>query len=284
MEGSKLRSYLAIFLIVIVISTSLTAVAWIWREGGIRKLSLSGPDYIFQAAQGTATLSLTVSPQSKLDVLEFRFRSLVERDMSELNLNVSMVRDLEDLRYAWASVEDRLKYFDLIEAGDYVSVHNVSITNEEDLRMVLFDFGKLYSCLYDSRHDNESLTSYAFLLNSTNHIVGCFEGYSDFVAVRKKRGVLLTRNDVLRLVRVQSGEEVEEYYGDADAEPSTEDLSPWGQIAFEQVETDEPYGVTLIIKEGKLSTGRLILCAETFGDGRWYPECSGYWLVKTELD
>jgi hypothetical protein len=282
MAGSNLRGYVAIFLIVGVLSTSLVAITWIWRERGLRTLSLSGPDYLFKAAQGTATISITVTPETELDALEFRFRCLVERDMSELSLRTLRASSTEDLADAWPTVRDRLRYFETIGAREHVAIHDVSATNQE-ARVVLFDFGKIYSCLFDDEHDNESLTTYAFLLNSTNHIVGCFEGYSDYLVARELKGELLRRDEVLKLVGVQSGDIVNEFYGREGAEPSTQSLPSWGHISFEKVRVDEPYGVTLIAKEANMAPGRLLLCVETFGDGIWYPDSSGYWIARTEL-
>ena len=285
MLGRHARSYAALILIAVLVSTALTAIAWIWRARTIRLLALQGPDYLFTAAQGQEIISISVTPERKLEKLEFRFRALVTRDPLSVQRNLSRVTSVQQLLESWPPIAERRQYFSAIGAEALIFVHEVPVTNMESQRLVLVDFGKVYSSLFDSRHDNESLTAFAFLINETDHIAGYFEGYSDYLVARVERGAQLRRERLLQSVRVQSGEKIEEYASEPTPDQLSiqHDLPPWGQIAFEKPSPDKPYGATLIVKEGNIQVGNLLVTVETYAEGRWYGDASGYWVIRTGL-
>jgi hypothetical protein len=37
----------------------------------------------------------------------------------------------------------------------------------------------------------------------------------------------------------------------------------------------------MIVKEGMIGLDRILLFVETFADGNWYEEASGYWVIRT---
>ncbi len=283
MIGKHARSYIALCLIVAVISTAWTATAWIWRDRAVRLLALQGPDCMFAASQGQEILSISVTPERELESLELRFRCLIERDPLTVGMNTSMFDSVQELLDACPPVADRLAYFSEVGAEPFISIHDVHAENVEGGRVIFVDFGKVYSSLFDPIYDNESVTTFAFLVNSTDHIAGYFEGYSDFLVARVEKR-LLRREQLLELVCIESGDETEEYLPEPGANQlSIQDLPAWGQISFTDTLKDKPYGVTLVVKEGMIQTGRLMVTVETFAEGRWFEEASGYWIVRTGL-
>jgi hypothetical protein len=286
MLGKQAKRYLALILIVTLASTAVTVTGWIWRDRTIRLLSLQGSDYILGGAQGQGIFSISMAPERRLGNLELRFRCLIERDPRDVPFAVSSVNSTEELLQACPPVRERLEYFSALGADEYVSVHEVSPTNLEDNRLIVVDFGKVYSYLFDARHDNESLTTYAFLVNSTNQIAGYFEGYSEFLVARGEDDGLLRRGELLEMVRLMSGEETNDYVPEPGPGQFSvdSDLPPWGHISFPEPVRDKPYGATILVKEGRVDTGRLLVTIEPFADGRWFEDGSGYWVVKTERD
>jgi hypothetical protein len=282
MVSRQVKAYLALVLIVAVLSTAWTITSWIWRERTLRLLGLQGTDALFAAAQGEKVLTITVAPEREIGRLEFRFRSLIEREPDEVPLDMERVESTEQVLVECRPIADRLDYFSTLGAEQYALVHEVYPTNLPGHRLVIVDFGRIYASLFDEKYQNESITTFAFLLNNTDHLVGYFEGYSEFLAMREKRGKLLSRGELLNLVRIEVGPGSTSYYPVAGSNQlSMDDLPAWGQVTFDETLRDTPYGVTMIVKEGMIGLERILLFVETYADGNWYEEASGYWVVKT---
>jgi hypothetical protein len=112
--------------------------------------------------------------------------------------------------------------------------------------------------------------------------VGYFEGYSEMLVMRGEMGRILRRGELVDMVRLESGESLSEYVPQpGPGQLSMDDLPPWGQIIFEDTGTDLSYGVTLVVKEGLIGIERLVFIVETFADGNWFEEASGYWVIRT---
>jgi len=282
MVSRQVKAYLALVLIIAVLSTAWTITSWIWRERTLRLLGLQGTDALFAAAQGEKVLTITVAPEREIGRLEFRFRSLIEREPAEVPLDMERVDSTEQVLVECRPIADRINYFSTLGAEQYALVHEVHPTNLPGHRLLIVDFGRIYASLFDEKYQNESITTFAFLLNNTDHLVGYFEGYSEFLVMREKRGRLLGREELLNLVRVEIGPDSTSYYPEAGAgQLSMKDLPAWGQVTFDETFTDMPYGVTMIVKEGMIELERILLFVETYADGNWYEEASGYWVVKT---
>ncbi len=283
MVGAQIRRYLSLVIVVAIISTAWTTAAWIWRDRTLRLLAIQGPDFLFAAAQGEEIISVSVAPERKLGNLEFEFRCLIERDPATVPINITKVGSIQQLLEECLPVADRFEYFSALDAEPFISVHEVLPTNVEGHRLVMVDFGRVYASLFDPRYQNESLTTFAFLINSTDHLVGYFEGYSEYVVLRGAHGRLLKREELLNLVRVEEGGTRTDYVPDAGPDQLSieDDLPAWGRISFRETARDKGHGVTLIVKEGKIGLERLLIIVETFADGRWLDEASGYWVVRT---
>ena len=275
------KQYISLILLVLVASTAWTLTTYIWRDRTIRLLGMQGTDTLFAAARGERILSVKVAPERKLGSLEFRFRCLIERSPKDVPIMLEKADTVDELIQACRPISDRLDYFATMGADDYVVVHEVSPQNLKGHRLVFIDFGRIYASLYTPEHSNESLTTFAFLLNGTNHLVGYFEGYSEILVMRGALGRLLGRGEILDLVRVESGKERVDYVPEpGPGELSLEELPPWGRIEFQDVSSDQ-YGVTIVVKEGMIGAERLLFVVETFADGNWYEDASGYWVIKT---
>ncbi len=281
MVSIHVKRYISLILLVLVASTAWTLTAYIWRDRTIRLLGMQGTDTLFSAARGERILSIRVAPERKLGNLEFRFRCLIERSLDEVPINLDRAETTDELIEACRPVSDRLGYFATMGAAEYAVVHEVDPDNLKGHRLVFIDFGRIYASLLSPEHGNESLTTFAFLLNETNHLVGYFEGYSEILVMRGTMGRLLGRSEILDLVRVESGTERVDYVPEPrPGEFPLDDLPVWGQISFEDVTSDQ-YGVTIVVKEGMVGSERLLFAVETFADGNWFEEASGYWVIKT---
>ncbi len=280
-----LRSYLALVLIVVVVSTAWTTIAWVWRQRTLKPLDLRCPSELFAAARGERTISVAVSPERKMDDLEFRFRCLFRRDPSTA-LNSSILKGQVDstsaLLAACRPISERLSMLEDMGAERFVVVHEAPLTNGKGDTVVLVDFAKVYSFLFEPRHENESVTTFAFLLNSSRSLVGYFEGYATPILAKRTGAKLMGKERLLKLVRIKEGPDEKTYVENPmGGELSLRDLPAWGEVRFSSPDQNEAYGVTLVVKEGMMETGDLLLVAETYGEGVWYEDCSGFWLVKT---
>ncbi len=276
------KRYLSLILLVIVISTAWTVTAYIWRGRTLRLLGMQGTDALFWAARGERILSISVAPERKLGTLEFRFRCLIERDLEDVPIKIERAETTEGLLEACAPVSDRLDYFATMGAEDYVVIHEVLPTNREDLRLVFVDFGRIYASLFEAEYSNESVTTFAFLLNETDHLVGYFEGYSEIMVMRGALGKLMRRGELLDLVRLESGDDALEYLPEPTPDGlSLDDLPLWGRVTFQDVEPNQAYGVTAVVKEGRIEGENLVFAIDTYVDGNWFEEASGYWVIKT---
>ena len=277
----QVKRYISLILLVLVASTAWTLTAYIWRDRTIRLLGMQGTDSLFSAARGERILSIKVAPERKLGSLEFRFRCLIERSLDEVPISLDRAETTDELIEACRPVSDRLAYFATMGAAEYAVIHEVSPENLKGHRLVFIDFGRIYASLFSPEHGNESLTTFAFLLNGTDHLVGYFEGYSEIMVMRGTLGRLLGRGEILDLVRVESGSERVDYVPTPGPDEfSLDDLPPWGQITFKEVTSDQ-YGVTIVVREGMVGSERLLFAVETFADGNWFEESSGYWVIKT---
>lgn len=281
MVSVHVKRYISLIFLVLVASTAWTLTAYIWRDRTIRLLGMQGTDALFSAARGERILSIRVAPERRLGNLEFRFRCLIERNPRDVPIMLEKAETAAELIEACRPVSDRLDYFATMGAAEYAVIHEVVPENLKGHRLVFVDFGRIYASLYSAEHSNESLTTFAFLLNRTGHLVGYFEGYSEILVMRGTFGKLLGRSQILDLVRVESGKERVDYVPDpGPGELSLGDLPPWGQITFHGV-TSDPYGVTIVVKEGMIGSERLLFAVETFADGNWFGDASGYWVIKT---
>lgn len=277
----QVKRYISLILLVLVASTAWTLTAYIWRDRTIRLLGMQGTDTLFSAARGERILSIKVAPERKLGSLEFRFRCLIERSLDEVPISLDRAETTDELIEACRPVSDRLDYFATMGAAEYAIIHEVTPENLKGHRLVFIDFGRIYASLFSPEHGNESLTTFAFLLNGTDHLVGYFEGYSEIMVMRGTLGRLLGRGEILDLVRVESGSERVDYVPTPGPDEfSLDDLPAWGQIAFKEVTSDQ-YGVTIVVREGMVGSERLLFAVETFADGNWFEESSGYWVIKT---
>jgi hypothetical protein len=282
MVSKQVRAYLAIILVVAILSTAWTITSWIWRERTLRLLGIQGTDTLFSAAQGERILSITVAPERTIGKLEFRFRSLIEREPADVPLTITKINSSEEVLVECGPIADRLAYFSTFGADQYALVHEVIPSNFPGHRIILVDFGRVYASFFDEKYQNESVTTFAFLVNTTDHLVGYFEGYSEFLAMRGVRGRLLTRNAVIKMLSVDVGPTTTSYVSNAGPDQlSLADLPAWGQITFDDTLTDIPYSFTMIVKEGMIGLDRILLYVETFADGNWYEEASGYWVIRT---
>lgn len=280
--STQIRRYLSLILLVVLVSTAWTVTAYIWRDRTLRLLGMQGTDALFSAARGERILSISVAPEKRLGTLEFRFRCLIERDPEAVPIAIERAETTEELIEACPPVSDRLEYFATMGADEYVVVHEIVPTNRGDLRMVFIDFGRIYASLFEAEYSNESITTFAFLLNETGHLVGYFEGYSEMMAMRGTLGKVLTRGELLDLVRIESGDGIVEYAAEPGEDGSSiEDLPPWAQITFTDAEPNQVYGVTAVVKEGMIGGERLVFAIDTYVDGNWFEDASGYWVVKT---
>ncbi len=282
MVSTQVKRYLALVLLVVVVSTAWTITTYIWRDRTLRLLGMQGTDSLFAAARAQRILSISVTPERKLGNVEFRFRCLVERKLADVPINLEKVTDLDELFEACRPVADRLNYFSTMGADEYVQFHEVVPNNAEGLRLIFVDFGRIYASLFDPAYGNESVTTFAFLVNSSDHLVGYFEGYSEILVMRGTFGRILRRSDLLDMVRIESGPIVTEYVPDpGPGQLSLDELPPWGQVAFEDVPGNEPCTATIIVKEGMIGLERLLFAVETYADGNWFEDASGYWVIKT---
>ncbi|MBU7004790.1 MAG: hypothetical protein HXS50_04435 [Theionarchaea archaeon] len=282
MVSKHVRAYLALILIVAILSTAWTITSWIWRERTLRLLGIQGTDTLFSAAQGERILSITVAPERKIGRLEFRFRSLIEREPADVPLTITKINSSEEVLVECGPIADRLAYFSTLGADQYALIHEVNPTNLPGHRLIVVDFGRIYASFFDEKYQNESVTTFAFLVNTTDHLVGYFEGYSEYLAMRGVRGRLLTRKDLINMLRVEVGPTTTSYVPNAVGDQLLlADLPAWGQLAFEDTLTDMPYSFTMIVREGMIGLERILLITETFADGNWYEKASGYWLIRT---
>ncbi len=281
MVSIHVKRYISLILLVLVASTAWTLTAYIWRDRTIRLLGMQGTDTLFSAARGERILSIKVAPERKLGNLEFRFRCLIERSPKDVPITLEKAETVDELIKACRPVSDRLDYFATMGAEEYAVVHEVLPENLKGHRLVVIDFGRIYASLSSPEHSNESLTTFAFLLNSTDHLVGYFEGYCEILAIRGTLGRLLGRSEILDLVRIESGKERIDYVPEpGPGEFSLADLPAWGQITFQDVTSDQ-YGVTIVVREGMIGSERLLFAVETFADGNWFEDASAYWVIKT---
>jgi hypothetical protein len=280
--SAQVKQYVSLILLVIVVATAWTVMAYIWRDRTLRLLGMQGTDALFSAARGERILSISVAPERKLGTLEFRFRCLIERDPEAVSITVGRVETTAELLEACPPVSDRLDYFATMGADEYVVIHEVVPANKGEMRLVFVDFGRIYASFFEAEYSNESITTFAFLLNETDHLVGYFEGYSEIMVMRGSLGKVLTRGELLDLVRVQAGEDVVEYAAEPGEDGlSLDDLPPWAQITFRDAEPNQVYGVTTVVREGKIEEERLVFAIETYVDGNWFEDASGYWVIKT---
>ena len=285
MVRRELKSYVALVLLVLVISTAWTTISWVWRDRTLKPLDLRCPGELFAAARGERTISVGLSPERDMKDVEIRFRCLFRRDPSSV-LNQSLLREpvqsVSSLLRACRPISERMNMLKDIGVERFIVVHEAPVSNLKGGTVVFIDFAKIYSFLFSTKHQNESITSFAFLLNSSKNVVEYFEGYAMPIVARGTGATLLGEDRLLKLVKVKAGSEEKTFVETpSHGQQSLRDLFKWGEVTFSSPRQNQAYGVTLVVKEGTIETGDLLMVEETYGEGVWYKDCSGYWLVKT---
>ncbi len=281
------RQFVAIALIAVMTSTALTAIVWMRRNRDpLHVVTLRGPKSIFRTEPSSRVVTIAVSPGLDEAHLEFRFRCLLERDPPP-GIRYSSAKDVDssiELIKKIPGVRSRLETFDSLNLSDYVGLRDVAASNIESHRVVLADFGKVYSILFDPKHQNESLTTFALLLNATGGVVGYFEGYAEFFTAQEY---------LLDYLEIESpGGKIEFVEDPQEGQSSiSHDLPAFGEVTLGNVAKDRPYGVTFLIKDKlhevtntlyrtHIETARYLEILETYLQGEWIEKASGYWIIK----
>jgi len=278
------RRYIALVAILLVVSTALTVGNSILsKRPSLDLLVLEGPDSLFVSVQRPRTVSVAVRAERDLGNLEFRFRCLLQGTLppgvaGRVWRNVTM-----ELLSLCPAVHNRLEYFSGVGAEELVTIREVSLTNRENQRLILVDFGEIYSAIFPSEQDNESLTTFALIINASGYVVGYYEGYSELFTAKEY---------LLELARIEAGGDVREYLPlTSGSELSIErDLPPFGNVSFSDARKGDVFGVTLVVKqrlidvpkatyETKVAAPSFLELVETFADGELVKEASAYWVI-----
>jgi len=271
-------------MILLVASTALTLGSRILSTPPpLDILVLEGPDSLFASVQRPRTVSIAVRAGKDLWNLEFRFRCLLEAALPAGVAGRAWSDSTLELLNLCPGVRDRLEYFSSVGARDLVAIREVPVSNRKNHKLVLVDFGELYSAIFPPEQDNESLTTFAVLMNASGYAVAYYEGYSELFAAKEY---------LLELARIEAGVDTREYLPLADgAGLSIErDLPPFGTVAFWNVSKGGVFGVTLVLKqrlidvprsiyETRVATRSFLEVVETFADGDLAKEASGYWVI-----
>jgi len=278
------RRYLSLVGILFVVSTGLVASIWVLRKGDpIDLLVLQGPDSLFAGAGAPRTISVGVVVERNVELLEFRFRCLLQREAPPgivgSRVNDSLWSTLRKL----PAVRQRAAYFSEISAQDYVTVRRVPLTNGKGEDVILADFGEIYSVLFDPYRINESLTTFALVVNATGNVVEYYEGYSDFFPAKTY---------LLESLRVETdGESIEYGSQSFDGALSVQkDLASFGVLSFPDPRKGTTQGVTIVVKKTRsgipevvrplLETRNFLEIIETYVDAEYNEAASGYWRIS----
>lgn len=278
------RRYISLILIILVASTAATYVVWLLRTGdSVELLVLEAPGSLFASVRTPRVISIAVSPQRDLDLVEFRFRCLLERAVPSPLLELDLGAAITEFLEACPAIRTRLDYFRSIGAQEYVRVREVSLTSEDGLTVLLADFTDLLSVVLEGDQSNNSHTTFAIVLNETRYPLAYFEGYAELFTAKEH---------LLELVRVESKGMTAEYHSSPKAgqSPMTELQCPYGTVRFEGPERGEVDGVTMILKkrkteipsgiyEVKVAAESYLQVIETYVDGRLVEGASGYWRI-----
>lgn len=278
------RRYIALVMILLVVSTALTlGNSILGKRPPLDLLVLEGPDSLFVSVQRPRTVSVAVRAERDLERLEFRFRCLLQGALPPGVAGRAWGNATSELLSLCPAVHNRLEYFSGVGAEDLVAIREVPLTNRGNQRLILVDFGEIYSAIFPSEQDNESLTTFALIINASGYAVGYYEGYSELFTAKEY---------LLELARIEAGGEVREYLPLASGcELSIErDLPPFGNVSYSDVKKGNVLGVTLVVKqrlidvpkatyETRVATPSFVELVETVADGELVKEASAYWVI-----